>query len=548
MPNFVAKNPAAQTPLMPTATAEFSIADALAQFDIHIEPLVTAQLVNNSRQINQGDVFCAVIGTASDGRNYIDQAIAAGASLVIAECQQPQQHGNQLVREKTTGKVTKKVTIVQFYQLNQHLFELAASYYQNPQDKLRLIGVTGTNGKTSTSQMIASLLNLCQQNITPQSQGEKLVAKAAVIGTTGAGVLPELTPIANTTPGATELNQIFASFAEQSVSHVAMEVSSHALDQGRIAAGQISVAVFTNLSRDHLDYHQTMAQYAQAKFGIFTDSAISAPQAASTAQHSSQVAVINGDDEYGRAWLAKLNQSSIAFGKGESVSQHKRFVKAQDIRLSPSGVSFTVVTESANAKVASKLLGEFNVDNLLAAIASLLALDIPLELIVPYIAELQPSQGRMEAFHQTDKPVAVVDYAHTPDALANALQACRHHCDGELWVVFGCGGDRDKGKRSQMGQVAERFADHVVVTNDNPRSEAPELIANDILSGCQHAEKVTVMLERSQAVRSTLAHAKPNDVVLLAGKGHENTIEIAGQIIEYNERALVASIYQAGEQ
>ena len=170
------------------------------------------------------------------------------------------------------------------------------------------------------------------------------------------------------------------------------------------------------------------------------------------------------------------------------------------------------------------------------------------KLIVANIPKLLPSHGRMEASHQTDKPVAVVDYAHTPDALANALKACRHHCEGELWVVFGCGGDRDKGKRSQMGQVAEQFADHVVVTNDNPRSEAPELIANDILSGCQHPEKVTVMLARSQAVRSTLAHAKPKDVVLLAGKGHENTIEIAGQIIEYNERALVESIYQTGEQ
>ncbi|REL36606.1 Mur ligase family protein [Thalassotalea euphylliae] len=538
--NLVTKNSATQTPLMPTALAGCSIAEALAQFDINITPLATAQLVNNSRQVNQGDVFCAVIGTASDGRNYIDQAIAAGASLVIAECQQAQQHGNQLRREN--------VTIVQFYQLNQRLFELAASYYQYPQDKLSLIGITGTNGKTSTSQMIASLLNLCQQDAYQQtdkstesygqSDGHSIAAQAAVIGTTGAGILPALTPIANTTPGATELNQILASFAEQSVTHVAMEVSSHALDQGRIAAEQLSVAVFTNLSRDHLDYHQTMADYAKAKFSIF---------AGTTSETSAQIAVVNGDDEYGQAWLAQLKQPSIAFGKSDAVTQHQRFVRAQDIELSPSGVSFIAVTEKTSAKVESKLLGEFNIDNLLAAIASLLALNISLDAIVANIPKLLPSQGRMEAFHHTDKPVAVVDYAHTPDALANALQACRHHCQGELWVVFGCGGDRDQGKRPQMGQAAEQFADHVVVTNDNPRSEAPELIANDILAGCQHVEKITVMLDRQQAVRSTLAHAKSNDIVLLAGKGHENTIEIAGQIIEYSERALVETLYLTGE-
>lgn len=537
MPNLVTT-----FPLMPKALADFSIADTLATFDIHIEPLATAQLVNNSRKINAGDVFCAVIGSASDGRNYIDQAIAAGASIVIAECQKEQHHGNQLRRGN--------ITIVQFYQLNSRLFELAASYYQYPQDKLNVIGITGTNGKTSTSQMIASLLNLCQQDAHQQtgnsaesygesegkSDSKNIAAKAAVIGTTGAGVLPELTPIANTTPGATELNQIFASFAEQSITHVAMEVSSHALDQGRIAAEQFNVAAFTNLSRDHLDYHQTMAEYAKAKFTLFENRV-----------NSTQIAVVNGDDEYGQAWLEKLQQPSIAFGQSEFVSKHKHFVRAQDIKLSPSGVSFSVVTDKACANVESKLLGEFNVENLLAAIASLLALDIPLGNIVENIPKLVPSQGRMEAFHQTGKPVAVVDYAHTPDALSNALQACRHHCQGELWVVFGCGGDRDQGKRPQMGQVAEQFADHVVVTNDNPRSEAPELIANDILAGCQQAEKITVMLDRQQAVRSTLAHAKSNDIVLLAGKGHENTIEIAGQIIEYSERALVETLYLAGE-
>ena len=519
---------------MPSSASSYSIINTLAEFDIQLAsaPEKTAHLVNDSRQVQAGDIFCAVIGSAGDGRQFIDKAIAQGASLVIAQCHHQQQHGNQITRtvaldgDSEAQGNTHTAVIVQFYQLNEQLFDFAASYYQHPQKQLTLVGVTGTNGKTSTSQIIASLLSSCQQ-------------RTAVIGTTGAGELPNLTSIANTTPGPTELNQLMAQFCQQGISHVAMEVSSHALDQGRIDPKHLAVAVFTNLTRDHLDYHQTMDDYAAAKFGIFS-------------QQAEQVAVINGDDDYGNKWLAKLNQKAsqpvIAFGKNDTIKSNERYVLASDIELSAQGLCFTVTTEQGQAKITSQLIGAFNVDNLLAAIATLLALDIPLAEIAQHVSQVQPSQGRMETFHLPEKPVAVVDYAHTPDALANALMACREHCEGELWVVFGCGGDRDKGKRSEMGEVAEKYADHVVITNDNPRSEAPELIANDILSGCAATEKITVMLDRKQAVRSALAHAKANDVVLLAGKGHENTIEIAGKITEYSERGLVASIYQQGEQ
>lgn len=498
----------------------FSIAKALANFDIHYSEVASAHLVNDSRQVQTNDVFCAVIGSAGDGRQYIDNAVKAGASLIIAQCHHQQQHGNKIKRslELDSGD-TRVVDIIQFYQLDQKLFELASHYYNNPQQALTIVGVTGTNGKTSTSQFIASLLEDCGHH-------------AAVIGTTGAGRLDALKPVVNTTPGATELNQLMAGFVSEDISHVAMEVSSHALDQGRIHADQLNVAVFTNLTRDHLDYHHSMAQYAEAKFKIFSG-------------ENSQVAVINADDEIGQQWLEKVKQPVIAFGCSESVKNASRFVFVSDINLSTQGMTFSIETEQETVQVATQLLGRFNVDNLAAAIAALLALDISLAAIVKSIPNLLPSQGRMETFKAENKALAVVDYAHTPDALANAITACREHCHGELWVVFGCGGDRDKGKRAQMGEVAEKLADHIVITNDNPRSEAPEFIANDIISGCKSNEKITVMLDRTTAVRSALAHAKANDVVLMAGKGHENTIEIGGKITEYSERALVKSLYMA---
>ncbi|MFD2164979.1 UDP-N-acetylmuramoyl-L-alanyl-D-glutamate--2,6-diaminopimelate ligase [Thalassotalea euphylliae] len=502
----------------------YNIKTALDAFGIELAiDLQTGRLINDSRQVSTGDVFCAVIGSQGDGRKFIDQAILSGASLVLAQCHHKQQHGNTITRKLTDDSGCDiAIEIVQFYQLDELLFEFASQYYAEPLSHLKVVGVTGTNGKTSTTQFVASML-------------ETLGSSTAVIGTTGAGKINNLTPLNNTTPGATELNHLLAGFVEQNIENVAMEVSSHALEQGRISAKHIDVAVFTNLSRDHLDYHQTMEAYAEAKFGLFS-------------QCANQVAVINGDDGYGQQWLETLTQPTIVFGKTEVVKAAKRFVYASSIALTNQGVNFDVETESASASVSCSLLGEFNVDNLLAAIGALLALGYPLDAIVPTVTDVLPSIGRMESFIAKGKALAVVDYAHTPDALENALNSCRKHCEGELWVVFGCGGDRDKGKRAQMGEAAERFADHVVITNDNPRSEAPELIANDILSGCEHPERITVMLDRKQAVASTLAHAKPNDIVLLAGKGHENTITIGTNVIEYSERGLVQSIYQTGER
>jgi UDP-N-acetylmuramoyl-L-alanyl-D-glutamate--2,6-diaminopimelate ligase len=493
----------------------YSIAEALALFDIIVADIDSEALVNDSRLASNLSIFCAVMGSQADGRQYIDSAVASGCPMIIAQCHSMAQHGNILER----GVGEKKVPVVQFFELDKHLSKLAQCYYGYPHHALKMVGVTGTNGKTSTSQIIANSFMALDQ-------------ESAVIGTIGAGKVGDLVEINNTTPGPTELNGLLAKFVQQGVKVVAMEVSSHALDQHRVSPEMMDVAVFTNLSRDHLDYHHTMDEYAKAKFKLFTGT-------------KDQIAVINGDDAYGNTWLTKQTSFDdvIVFGRNDRVATYSRFVKASGIKPTGHGLSFTLQTEKETVEVTSQLVGDFNVDNLIAAISVLRAVEISLTDIIKILPNIKPCDGRMETFYKEGFATCIVDYAHTPDALENALKACQQHCENKLWVVFGCGGDRDQGKRALMGEIAERLADHVVVTNDNPRHEAPEMIVSSILSGCNHPEKITVMLDRKQAVSSTLSSAGPNDIVLLAGKGHEHTIQIGDEIIEYNERQLVMSIF-----
>ncbi|WDE06018.1 UDP-N-acetylmuramoyl-L-alanyl-D-glutamate--2,6-diaminopimelate ligase [Thalassomonas viridans] len=500
----------------------YAIDQALALFDICIDPVATGNLVNDSREIQSGDIFCAVLGTNQDGRQHIEKAVLAGAKLVISQCQHHLQHGS--VIKRTFGDTS--VNLVQFYQLDSRLYELARAYYREPQAGMTITGITGTNGKTSTSQIIAKLLAAYRQN-------------CAIIGTVGAGTLDALTPIANTTPGPTQLHQLLAGFAAQDISDVAMEVSSHALTQNRVCPGMLDIAVFTNLSRDHLDYHQTMENYAEAKFSIFTGKA-------------GQTAIVNGDDVQGREKLAQWPsaQPVIVFGRSEHIKSYDLYLRASQIKADNRGTAFALETHLGNFEINSPLMGDFNVDNLLAAIAVLVAKGLPLEPLTEAVKTLTPILGRMENISAPGKATAVVDYAHTPDALEKALQACRRHCQGQLWLVFGCGGDRDKGKRPEMGKIGEQLADHVVITNDNPRHEAAELIASDILAGCQKSEKITLILDRAQAVRSVLSRAKAEDMVLLAGKGHEDYIILGDEKIEYNERELVLDFFsgESGEK
>ncbi len=477
-------------------------------------------LTNDTRQLNSGDVFCAIIGHVVDGRKYITGAINKGASLVLAECLDESEHGNIVFQQD--------VAVVSFYQLNKELFTLASAYYQTPQAKMTMIGITGTNGKTSTSQLLGQILTSCQK-------------PCAIIGTNGAGLVNDLQTIENTTPSATDLVQLFNQFNKQKITHLAMEVSSHALEQGRVNGNAFDIAVFTNLSRDHLDYHGSMADYAAAKRQLFI-------------HNDKQVAVLNGDDQQVEMWLATWpdNQKNLwLYGRSDLVSNSSQFVSCYNIEHHSQGVDFILNTHLGNIEIQSPLLGDFNIDNLLAVIAVLLIEGLSLDNIAQKITSVKAIAGRMEAFSvessistSSTVPTAVVDYAHTPDALDKALLACRQHCHGSLYVVFGCGGERDKGKRVLMAQAAEKHADYLVITNDNPRSETPMSIINDILVGLTPQAQYKVIVDREQAVLATLSEANSDDVVLLAGKGHEDYIILGKDKVGYNERQVVMNFFK----
>lgn len=506
---------------MPKLSRQF-ITALLASFSIKLPSDLTlnsplADLTNDTRQLRSGDIFCAVIGHIADGREYISAAINKGASLVLAECTDENEHGNIVMQQN--------IAVVNFYQLNKRLFTFASAYYQMPQEKMTMIGITGTNGKTSTSQLLGQILSSCHK-------------PCAIIGTNGAGMLGSLKTIENTTPSATELVQLFHQFTQQKATHLAMEVSSHALEQNRVNGKAFDIALFTNLSRDHLDYHGSMADYAAAKRQLFTSD-------------DKQVAVLNADDPQVKEWLAMWpadQQHLWLYGRSELASTSSNFVSCDNIEHHSQGVSFNLNTHLGNIAIQSPLLGDFNIDNLLAVIAVLLIEGLSLENIAEKITEIKPIAGRMEAFSAqasiATAPTAVVDYAHTPDALEKALQACRQHCHGRLHVVFGCGGDRDKGKRALMAQAAEKFADFLIITSDNPRTEVPMNIINDILAGLTPKAQHKVIVDRKQAVLATLSDASGDDVVLFAGKGHEDYIILGKEKIDYNERQIVMDFFK----
>ena len=529
--------------------------DIIVNFD-------TQKITNDSRNVLKGDVFCAVIGHECDGRGFLNKAIIQGASIVIRECDTRAEHGaiivqavDQLmtyeeIKNRMSGFV-KQVVIIDVYKLNEQLFELAQAYYKKPQSAMKVVGITGTNGKTSTALILAQLLHACNN-------------KVAVIGTVGAGIFPELTSIQNTTPGATETLQLITGFKQKNASYLTMEVSSHALDQKRVLPELFDVAVFTNLSRDHLDYHENMSAYADAKFSLFNSKKY-------------QSIVINGDDKYAKTWLnntllnTDMDSSNeeqahtrklIVFGKNQTISQYypQGYVLANLLQYNINGLTFNLKTHLGQCIIESPLLGDFNVDNLLAAISVLISLGFSLSDIQNAVKALTPVLGRMETFSMKNKPLAIVDYAHTPDGLENALIAAKKHSesvvlnesseseltktDGKLWLVFGCGGDRDKGKRSEMGAIAEKYADHIVLTNDNPRTEAPQEIFNDILKGCLQPNKINIISNRSQAIKSVFEQVNNNDCILFAGKGHEEYLIIGDEKQPYNERELVQTYYQ----
>jgi UDP-N-acetylmuramoyl-L-alanyl-D-glutamate--2,6-diaminopimelate ligase len=457
------------------------IADPAGNGDIRVSGLVT-----DSREARPGDAFIALRGAHSDGLAFAAGAVEQGARVVLAEA--------PLADAGAVG-AQLDVPVLGIEQLPQQLGELAARLNNHPSRALRVVGVTGTNGKTSIVQLLAQAL-------------ERLGHRTASIGTLGMGLHGHLRESGFTTPGAIAVQGALASFREQGASHVAMEVSSHALEQGRVNGVDFELAAFTNLTRDHLDYHGSMEAYGAAKAKLFVWPGLRA-------------AVINSDDAFGRELLARLPTGvqvlriSIADGREAEVA-------ASNIVTSAEGLRFDLRTPWGTRSMHSPLLGRFNVANLLTVIACLGALGESFERIVEVVSTLQPVNGRMNRLGGTGAlPLAVVDYAHTPDALEQALTALRAHCAGRLICVFGCGGERDAGKRPLMGAIAERLADVVIVTDDNPRGEDGDAIVAQIVAGLRDPARVAIERDRGVAIRQALEMADAGDVVLIAGKGHE---------------------------
>jgi UDP-N-acetylmuramoyl-L-alanyl-D-glutamate--2,6-diaminopimelate ligase len=481
--------------------------DALARADWQaIKTLGIRRLVNDSRAVKPGDTFVAYPGLSRDGRDYIGQAIANGAASVLWE------------RASFGWNARWKVPNLGVRNLRRAAGEIASRLHNRPSARLRIIGVTGTNGKTTCSQWIAQALTRAGRD-------------CAVIGTLGYGLRAPLKPLPNTTPDALSLHAQLAEFARRGAQAVAMEVSSIGLEQDRVAGVEFEVALFTNLTRDHLDYHRSMRHYREAKARLF---------AWETLKH----AVVNLDDDFGAALARRIRRPGLKVtGYGFDAKRGARVV-GSNLVTGARGVSFDVRTPWGSAHVTSAALGRHNAYNLLGTLAVLLASGVALRKAVAALSQLKPVAGRMQPLGGGARPLVVVDYAHTPDALKQALATLREMLDSRptthdprLVCVFGCGGDRDRGKRPQMGRIAAGLADCVVVTSDNPRHESPRAIIEDIVAGARSAQDIVIEADRGKAIRRAVDAARRGDIVLLAGKGHEAYQEIRGTRHPFSDAA-----------
>ena len=473
-----------------TPTRAMPLADLLDGMGA-VAPLPVANvtgLTSNSGAVRGGDAFFALAGASVHGLRFADSALAAGASAIVFESPAPIDvaiPGGAVGVPKLRGK----------------LGAIANRYYGAPSHALVVVGVTGTNGKTSFVQLLTQALSL---------HGDV----AGSIGTLGAGLYGHAIASERTTPDVIAVHRLLADMRDAGASHVAMEVSSHALDQGRVDAVAFDIAVFTNLTRDHLDYHGSMDAYGDAKSKLF-------------AWPTLRAAVVNLDDAFGASLYTKLSDPLLRIGVSSRGARHAT-LRAEDVRLDASGSAFDLAHGNERHAIASKLLGRFNVDNLLSVAGALLALDWPLATIAARLQRLQPVTGRMNRVGgDARSPLVVVDYAHTPDAFEQALASLRAHTAGKLVCVFGCGGERDRGKRPQMGEIASRLADWTIVTDDNPRGEDGDAIVADILSGFDGLN-ANIVRDRAAAIALAIANAQPGDVVLIAGKGHEPYQEVVG--------------------
>ena len=457
----------------------------------------------DSRRIKPGDLFIALNGAAQHGLTFYRQVKRQGAAAIVYD---PKGEGTALAQE------VNQVPCYPVPGLDQKLGEIAARFYRHPSRKMTVIGITGTNGKTSCSQFLAQMLPDC-----------------GVIGTLGWGQSGRLNQTLNTTPDALTVQRILSQFVSQGLRYAVMEISSHGLAQGRVNGVAFDGALFTNLSRDHLDYHGSMERYLMEKMKLFQWPGLG-------------FMVLNMDDPAVRPIISKKPQGVTAWGFGQHqlVNNIDENVRVSEVMCRLSGIHFDLAWREQKQRVDSRLTGQFNVENLAAVATVLLASGWSLQQVAEKIQTLKPVTGRMETLGEQGKPVVVIDYAHTPDALEKLLQGVEQDTK-HLTVVFGCGGDRDQGKRPLMGQVACRWAGRVIVTNDNPRTEAPEKIIDDILQGCD-LDKTEVIMDRQQAISTAISESAASDCIVIAGKGHEQYQDIDGVKTEFSDQKIAQHI------
>ena len=482
-----------------------SVARATALLErMHALGVRAHDITADSRKAGPGCIFAAWPGQRTDGRRFLADAAARAAAA--------------LLWEDADGFVPPNLDVPALGAsgLRELAGHLADEIHGRPSAALWLAGVTGTNGKTTVSQMLARALG-------------ELGERCGIVGTLGCGFPDELEEGINTTPDALDLHRWFARFRDQGAAAAAMEVSSIGLDQGRVNGARFDVAIFTNLSRDHLDYHGTMEAYAEAKARLF-------------ARPELRTSVINIDDPWGLALARRLvaeGRAVIActlFAANASAVQGARVLFADRLQAAPAGLRFGLVWEGREADVGVRMVAQFNVSNLIAVAGALLARGVAFDELAPVLARLSPPQGRMQLVGGVCEPLAVIDYAHSPDALAKVLEALRgtvHSRRGRLICVFGCGGDRDPGKRPMMGEIATAIADRVVITSDNPRSEDPLRIIEAIAAGA--GPEAECVVDRAQAIALAIGAAQADDVVLIAGKGHEPYQEILGERLPFSD-------------
>ena len=478
--------------------------DVAAPHGVHV-----TDLVQDSREATPGCVFVACQGRTTHGLLHAASAVERGAVAVLWEP----------TADVESPILPDRVAAIAIPHLGRQVGELADRFFRRPSSDLRVAGITGTNGKTTTAYLLA--------------QASDYVGRRGwYIGTLGHGRPADLRDAKLTTPDAVTVQRRLARARDAGAATLGLEVSSHALDQDRVAGVRFDTAVFTNLTRDHLDYHGTLEAYGAAKARLFHAPGL-------------RRAVINVRDEFGRALVEQLDPAleRIVYTTSSELWAERGtgWIRVAELRTTSSGLAISLATSWGSGTLRSKLVGEFNAENLLAVLAVLLGWNVPLQKALAALALCSAPPGRMETFGGGSQPLVLVDYAHTPDALAKVLDAARAHTLGRLFCVFGCGGDRDPGKRPLMGAIAEASADGVIVTDDNPRSEPSAAIIEQILAGLRAPDAALVIADRAEAIRHAIGEAESGDVVVVAGKGHEDYQLVGAETRHFSDRETVVA-------